>query len=170
MHMRRTTILLTPLMAALAIAVAAPVVASEKRPLPDVAVTASDGSRVPLPALGSDGAWLLIYVGTASTPSARLVAALKEWQGEVPEIGRRVVLLFPGPVDEARRFVEARGDDMPAVRWVVDADGTAAAALRVTGTPTIIGVADGRIEWVLSGVLNEPTTFQRAITGWVQPR
>jgi hypothetical protein len=167
MHMRRKTLFM-PLVVASALAVAVPVLASEKRPLPDVAVMASDGGRISLPALGSDGAWLLIYVGTASTPSARLVAALKEWHGEVPEIGSRVVLLFSGPVDEARQFVEARGDAMPTLRWTIDADGTAAEALRLVSTPTVVGVEGTRIEWVLAGVLNDPKTFQQALTAWVR--
>lgn len=166
--MRRMTIQLTPLLAALALAAVLPVWASEKRPLPDVAVTASDGSRISLPSVASEGAWLLIYVGTASTPSTRLVSALKEWHGEVPAMGGRTVLLFAGPVEDARRFVEARGDDMPPVRWLADADGAAAAALRLSGTPTILGMSAGRVEWALAGVLNDPKTFQQALTGWVQ--
>lgn len=168
MHMRRMKTSLLPLAAAISLAVAAPVLASEKRPLPDAAVAAADGSRVSLPTLTAEGHWLVIVVSTDSTPSARLVAALKEWQAEVPHLADRAVLVFAGPDDRARQFVTARGDEMPAARWLVDADGSAAVALRVTGTPTIIGVADGRIEWVLAGVLNDPKTFQKALTGWVQ--
>lgn len=149
------------------LALSVPVVASEKRPLPDVAVTAADGSRVSLPALTAEGHWLVMVVATDSTPSARLVSALKEWQAEVPHLADRAVLVFTGPGDRTQQFVAARGDEMPAARWFVDADGSAATALRVTGTPAIIGVADGRIEWVLAGVLNDPKTFQKALTGWV---
>ena len=165
--MRRTKTLLMPLAAALALAVAVPVLASEKRPLPDATVLDSAGRPVALASLGAEGHWLLIVVGTESTPSTRLVAALKEWQTEVPQLADRVVLVFPGPGDRVQQFVTARGEEMPAARWVVDADGSAATALRVTGTPTIVGVADGRIEWVLAGVLNDPKTFQKALTGWV---
>ncbi len=158
----------TRVLASLVLALAVPAFASEKRPLPVVAVTAADGTQVSLPSLAADGPWLLIYVSTASTPSARLVSALREWHGEVPSIGTRTVLLFAEPMAEAQRFVDGRGDDMPPVRWVADTGGAAAAALRLTGSPVIIGVSDGRIEWSLSGVPNDPKTFQQALTGWVQ--
>ena len=163
--MRSMTRVLASLVVALALAV--PLVASEKRPLPDVAATAADGSRISLAALAAEGHWLLIHVATDSTPSARLVAGLKEWQAEVPQLADRAVLVFSGSADQVGQFVSGRGDGMPAGRWLVDADGSAAKALRVTGAPTIIGVADGRIEWVLTGVLNDPKTFQKALTGWV---
>lgn len=166
--MRWTKTMLMPLLAAIALAVAAPVLASEKRPLPDAAVLGGDGRPVALASLGAEGQWLLIYLATDSTPSARLVDALKAWQAEVPQLASRAVLVFGGRAERVRQFVEARGEAMPGLRWTVDADGSAATALRVTGTPTIVGVADGRIEWALAGVLNDPKTFRQALTAWVR--
>lgn len=165
--MRRTTNLLTLLMAALALAVAVPVLASEKRPLPEATVTSADGSRVSLASVAAAGHWLLIYADTESPSSVRLVAALKEWQAEVPQLAGQALLVFAGSTERVRQFVDARGEAMPGLRWTVDADGSASTALRLTGTPTIVGVADGRIEWVLAGVLNDPKTFQPVLTGWV---
>lgn len=145
-----------------------PAFASEKRPLPDVVVHGTDGTRPSLPSLVPSGPALLIFVHPGSATAARLVAALQGWQAEVPQLETRAVLVFGGTVDQTRRFIDIRGAEMPPVRWVMDADGAAAAALRLAATPAIVGVLDGRIEWVLAGVLNDPATVEPVVTAWVR--
>ena len=153
--------------AALCLGVVSTASASEKRPLPQFTVTASSGERVEVASLAADGPWVLIYVAPASTPSGRVIRALEEWASEVPQVAERTVIVLAGTRDAARAFVAQLGDRFPPVRWTMDEDGTASEALRVSGTPTIIGVKAQQIEWVLAGVLNEPRTYQQVVTAWV---
>lgn len=166
--MPRTKTLLMPLAAVIALAVAVPVLASEKRPLPDVSVTGIDRRPVSLSDVAPPGAWLLVYLSPGAVSSARLIAALKEWEAEVPQLTDRLVLIVGGARDEAERLVTAREGAPSGRRWFHDPDGSAADALRVARTPTIIGVDGARIEWALAGVLNDPTALQKTMTGWVE--
>jgi hypothetical protein len=47
--------------------------------------------------------------------------------------------------------------------WYADAKGEAWQALEMKGTPVIIGICKGRMEWVISGLLKDPTTLTSAV-------
>ena len=49
-----------------------------------------------------------------------------------------------------------------------DAQGEAWQALGLTGTPAIIGIRKGRMEWMISGLLKDPATLTSAIRTWVE--
>jgi hypothetical protein len=40
-------------------------------------------------------------------------------------------------------------------------------ALRLTGTPVLVGVKQGMIQWAISGVLNDPAALESAVKTWV---
>ena len=60
--------------------------------------------------------------------------------------------------------------DYPSVRWLADPDGAAWKALRLTGTPFILGIKDSQIVWSLAGVLNDPAVLESVIRSWVEPK
>lgn len=141
-------------------------IASEKRPLPEFQVTTLEGATATGASLGQPGQWLIIYVAADSAPSARLVKALKGWQS--PALSERTVVVVGGAVADARRFVAQQAEAAPSVRWMANPTSSAWKALRLSGTPTLVGVRDGRIEWVLAGVLNDPKALESVVTSWVQ--
>ena len=151
---------------ALVIASRAPVAASEKRPLPEFTVTTLEGAAVPVASLGQQGQWLIVDVAADSAPSGRLLQAMKVWESAAA-VAQRSVVVVAGEAANARTLIARLGDDAPGVRWVADPSSAAWKALRLTGTPTLVGVRDGRIEWVLAGVLNDPRVLESAVTSWV---
>jgi len=143
-------------------------IGAQKRPLPEFLVTTPGGTEVTAASLATPGQWLLVYVTAGSAPSGRLVEALKTWQS--PALSERTVIVVGGALADAQAFVAQQANAGPSVRWVADPASAAWKALRLSGTPTLIGVKDGRIEWVLAGVLNDPKALESVVRSWVEPR
>ncbi|HEY3547199.1 MAG TPA: hypothetical protein VGK17_14085 [Propionicimonas sp.] len=166
-------LLKTPMAAAvLALAVASGAArvagAAEQRPLPAFQVVSLDGAATPSDQIGVAGQWLVIYVTPTSAASARLLAAMKAWDS--PAMARRVVVVVGAPLPATQAFVAQRSSDIPGVRWFADPQGGAWKALRLTGTPYLLGVRDGGIKWSLAGVLNDPKTLESVIRTWIEPK
>ena len=142
--------------------------ADEKRPLPAFQVTTLEGAAVQSPQVGPAGQWLLIYVTPTSAASIRLLAGMKQW--ETPELSLRTVVIVGAPVADAVAFTGERGTEFPAGRWFADPQGAAWQALRLSGTPYILGMKDGQIVWSLAGVLNDPKALESVIRTWVEPK
>ncbi len=140
--------------------------ASEQRPLPAFDVSTIEGATVSSTQVSQPGKWLLIYVTPTSAASARLLAAMKQW--ESPALNQRTVVVIGAPGADATRFVNERAQEFPAVRWLVDPRNEAWQALRLTGTPFVLGVNDGTIAWSLAGVLNDPKALESVIRSWVE--
>lgn len=90
-------------------------------------------------------------------------------------VGRRLAALVACAAVAACAVLPAAGaagggNEFPAVRWFADPDGSARLALRITGTPFILGVTDGQIAWSLAGVLNDPRALESVMRGWVEPK
>ena len=143
-------------------------IAAEKRPLPPFDVTTPTGATVGAASLGPPGQWLIVYVAPNSAPSARLVKALQSWQS--PALAERTVVVIGGTLAGARRFIDQQAGAASSLRWVTDPSSVAWRALRLSGTPTLVGVKDGRIEWVLAGVLNDPKALESAVRSWVEAK
>jgi hypothetical protein len=153
---------------ALVIGAGALAAAIEKGPLPPFQVVGLDGTAVESAQAGPAGHWLLIYMTPASAASARLLGAMKQWESS--DLDARTVVIIGAAVDKAARFAEQHAADYPAIRWFADPDGSAWRALRLTGTPYILGIKDGQIVWSLAGVLNDPKALESVIRSWVEPK
>ncbi len=149
----------------LALGIAATLDASEKRPLPAFPLTMLDGSPTNSIAAAGGGTRLIVYVSPGSAPSDRLVRALKQWDSEALR-GRTLVILGNHRAD-AQKWVDAAGADALAVPYAVDEGGEGRRALSLTGAPHLLGIADGRIEWAISGVLNDPRILESVIRTWL---
>jgi hypothetical protein len=140
--------------------------AAEQRPLPAFNVVSLEGTAVSSGQVGTVGQWIVIYVTPTSPASIRLLSAMKAW--ESPAMAQRVVVLVGAPLEDAKAFVGGRAQEWPAVRWFADPQGEAWKALRLTGTPYLLGVRDARITWSLAGVLNDPAALESVIRSWVE--
>jgi len=140
----------------------------EKRPLPAFHVVALDGAAVASSQMGPSGQWLLIYVTPTSAASARLLGGMKAW--ETPDLDLRTVVVVGAPVADAAAFARERAAEFPSVRWFADPEGAAWKALRLTGTPYILGIRNGQVVWSLAGVLNDPKALESVVRSWVEPK
>ena len=142
--------------------------AQRRQPLPEASLRAVDGSNVALTAVSQEGQWVLLYVGAdGSTPSTRLLEAITKW--ELGDALARVIIVVADTPDvetTARVWTER----LPGARWFGDPKGDAARALKLRGAPTVVGARGQSLEWVLAGVLNDPTMLRDVIRSWVAPQ
>ena len=150
---------------ALALGIVASLDASEKRPLPAFAMVMLDGAPTNSIAAAGGGTHLIVYVSPGSAPSDRLVRALKQWDSEA--LRARTLVIIGNNRADAQQWIDAAGADALAVRYAVDEGGEARRALKLTGAPHLLGIADGRIEWAISGVLNDPRMLESVVRTWV---
>lgn len=139
--------------------------AIERRPLPTFQVAALDGTAVASPQLAVGGQWLLVYVAPGCAPCDRLLAAFKAWQ--TPDLLARTVIVVGGTTDGAKAYLAAAlPPEVSAIRSYADPLASAWTSLQLTGTPVIIGVKDGAVNWSISGVLNDPRALESAVKTW----
>jgi hypothetical protein len=150
----------------IAVALAAtPLFAIERRPLPDVILTALDGASVHAPTLASDERWLLIYVRPDCAPCQSVLQLVKV--EEYPALPGRMVIVVQGTVDQAREM-KAAFADLQDARWYADADGAAATALRIATTPTITGMLNTSMEWSVAGVFRKGVEMKSVLVSWTE--
>jgi hypothetical protein len=53
------------------------------------------------------------------------------------------------------------------VRWYADEQAEAWQALRLGGTPMLVGIRDGRVEWTLSGTVSDPESLDGLLSSWL---
>lgn len=142
--------------------------AAEKRFLPPLTLVRATGETVTTAALSSEPQWLLIYVTPGAPAADRLIEAMKAW-----EFGtglRKVVFVVDARSPEtaawAGRLFPQTEESLPPRFF--DPTGDARTALRVTGTPTLMGIKDGQIAWGLAGVLNDPAALEPVIRNWIR--
>lgn len=140
--------------------------AIEDKPLPAFSVTASDGSAVTSTALNAAPQYVLIYVAPNCRPCDRIVELLKEWKS--PAMSARVVFVVAASGANAAAYVGARLPPEAGAPVVYgDESGAAYRALKLTGTPVLIGVRAGRTVWSVSGVFNDGTTVESVVRTWI---
>ena len=134
-------------------------------PLPTFTVTSPAGDTVSSQQLSTSSQWLLVYLDPVTASNRKLLGLLKAWQ--TPQLIARVVLVIDGKPADGKAWLEKElGDQPPPLAWFADADGSAAKALAVSGTPTLFGVRDGQVEWKLAGVLNRPESLESIVRTW----
>ena len=138
---------------------------AQTRRLPEFVVVSERGNSVPSGTLSTEDRWLLVYVTANCVSCDRLLSKLAEWQ--VPQLEARAVVVIGGDVSGARAYAERSGTTLPAP-WYADPERRAASALGVSSSPALLGIAGGRIEWTLMGVLNDPSVLEPVIRRWVQ--
>jgi hypothetical protein len=164
--LRRPTLFAAALTAA-AIALAAPALhAIERRPLPAFTLTAADGSAVASTQLVTNAHWLIVYVAPDCAACDGLLASLKTWQS-ANLVDRTVVIVGADAMSAQTYMQKSLPAEVGGIRWFADEGRQAWDALKLKGTPVLIGVNAGRIEWAISGVLNDPSALQSVVTSWV---
>lgn len=153
---------------AAAAALAAPLGAIERRPLPAFVVAAPGGGEaIDAQALAQPGGrtWLLIYVRERCNTCDALLSHLD--RDERPEAAR-ITVIVGGAKPDALAALSAKYPNLAAARWLADADGSAARALQVDSLPVALGVRGQMIEWGLTGVLKDPSELESVLFTWLE--
>ncbi len=139
--------------------------AIEKEPLPAFSVVSPSGAAVASSQLSQEARWLLVYVAADCRSCDRLVSALNEWQRTLP--ANRLVLVIGAAPDVAQKYAREHGiDDAAGMAWYADVDRSGSRALAVERVPALVAIENGRIEWVVSGVLNDPGAVEPIVRNW----
>jgi hypothetical protein len=141
-------------------------VADDRRPLPAFTLLSPAGVAVPSSQFAAPARPLLVFVGPDCRACDRLIAALVEWQHTLPP--NRLVLVVGADADRARAYAEERGlGDTGGIPWYADPQQTGALALGLQRAPALVAVDSGRVEWIISGVLNEPSALESIVRNWM---
>jgi AhpC/TSA family len=144
-----------------------PVSAIERGPLPAFTAVTATGAAVSSAALSSETKWLLIYVVPGNPACNKMLTALQAWAS--PAFLSRVVLVVGGKLESSQPFIESRAATTTgAYTWYADPDGAAAKALQIQFVPTVVAVTQGKIEWTLGGVLNDPPAIESVLRTWIE--
>ena len=161
------TRLIWPVVLLALLAASLPLRAIERGPLPPFTVVTATGAAVTSATLSSETKWLLIYVVPGNPACNTMLTALHAWAS--PAFLSRVVILVGGKRETAQRFIESRATTTTgAYTWYADPDGSAAKTLQIQSVPTVIAVTQGKIEWTLGGVLNDPSAIEPVLRAWIE--
>lgn len=151
----------------LLIAATVGVAGAERRPLPAFTITSPSGAAVTSAALSGQERWVLLYVSPDCRSCDRLLASLKDWQS--PQLTSRTVVIVREPATGAAAYIAERlPAEVAAIAWYADERSEAWQALNLKGTPVLIGVERGEIDWTISGVLNDPKALESVVRRWVE--
>jgi hypothetical protein len=134
--------------------------------MPTFDLRAPDGMRVgSVDVLGREP-WILVYAIPGCGPCDELLTSLGRLRAR--GLFQRTVLVIGAPQEDARAYVLQR---VPAklrgVRWYADEQAEAWQALRLGGTPMLVGIRDGRVEWTLSGTMSDPESLDGLLSSWL---
>jgi len=131
--------------------------------LPAFTVVSPAGAVVASSEISTEAHWLLIYVSTECGSCDRLLSSLEQWRPTLPQ--GRIVVVIRGPREGAQDYA-ARHADAAGLPWYTDADQHASRALGLQHEPALVAVENGRIAWVVTGVLNDPSAVEPVIRNW----
>ena len=139
--------------------------AVEPVPLPDIQLTAADGSTVKSNALPSQGNWLIIYIQPRNQFSDNLLRLLKKDQ--YPTLAQHAVIIVGGSVDDLKT-AQIRFPELALATWYADTNKSAFGLMKLTGAPMILGIKQRMITWTLSGILSDVNVAKSILNTWVE--
>jgi hypothetical protein len=134
--------------------------AAEQNALPAFDLVSPAGAAVASSALSNEAHWLLIYVSTSCGSCDRLLSALEQWRPTLRP--GRIVVVIRGTRDTAQGYATRHAGNT----WYADPEQRAAHALGLQHEPALVAVENGRIAWVVTGVLNDPSAVESIIRNW----
>jgi hypothetical protein len=143
--------------------------AAQDRAVPEFTVHDASGGYVASAVLAAQPKSLVVYLGPDCRSCASFMRALPKWQS--PGLQTRLILLVMAkPADAAKWIEQTLPEEMRAITWYADPDRSAAKALKLTSAPVLLGVREGKIEWQLAGVLNDPAALESVVRSWVEDK
>ena len=134
--------------------------------LPSFDLRAADGARVSSADLLGQQQWILVYATPGCRPCDDLLASLSRLRAE--GLLRRTVLVIGASPADARAYVQqALPKELRRLSWYADDQANAWRALQLAGAPMLVGIRDGRVEWGLSGAVNDPESLRALVSHWL---
>ena len=133
---------------------------------PPFALRAPDGTRVGSADVLGREPWIVLYAIPGCAPCDQLLTSLSRLGTR--RLLQRTVLVIGASQEDARAYVRERvPPELRGLRWYADEQAEAWQALRLGGTPMLVGVRDGRVEWALSGTVSDPESLSGLLSSWL---
>jgi hypothetical protein len=139
--------------------------AVEPVPLPDIQLTAADGTTIKSAALPTTGNWLIIYIQPRNQFSDNLLRLFKKDQ--YPTLAQHAVIIVGGSVDDLKN-AQARFPELALATWYADTNRSAFGLMKLTGAPMILGIKQRTIAWSLSGILADVNVAKSIVNTWLE--
>ncbi len=147
---------------------AMPLRSAPVRVLPSFSVTSRDGQPTVSSALVRSSNWLLLYRTENCLPCDRLMNVLAASNNAALLHGAGMVVVIAGTTQQNIDKVRLGFPNLSDATWFADPQAEGLKALKAEGTPTLMALHGGRIEWTTSGNLGNPTTVESLAASWLQ--
>src|SRR5262245_5995370 len=132
--------------------------ARKPAPLPDFALTTTDGTIVRSDQLRLLNRWLLMYVHPESGHSEVVLNILRD---EPPAaLGPKVIVIVSGVEGGDVARMAKSYPHLGMVKWYADPKRDAYRALKLGGSPTVLGMKQSTVQWALTGTLANPARLK----------
>jgi hypothetical protein len=141
--------------------------AIERRPLPEFAISALDGTEAASSSLVRDGQWLLLYLEMGCSACDSLMRAVVE---ERTDFASHLVIVVGGVDAATAAKLPGAFPRLSAARWYADPTKAFSTVLRTPGAPVVYGLRGNMLEWSLTGVVPDAAAYKTTLVSWVTAR
>lgn len=134
-------------------------------PLPAFEVTGVDGQVVKSSDLPNRGNWLLIYVTPQSHFCDLMLKSMKKDQ--YPDLPLNAIFIVGGSMDEVKAL-QAKYPDLATAAWYADPTRAAFTQMKLHGVPSVVGINQQTMKWIVNGVIPDPGAFKAILNSWIQ--
>ena len=139
-------------------------VAAQSRPLPSFALTAADGSTVSSETLPQERPWLLVIAQQPCRACDGTLAVLNTIIKT--DDAARVVIVLSGASALEMAGLSSRYANLGT--WYRDPVRAVLPALGVGGSPVVVGVRGGTVQWSRNVASTSPSELDSLITSWLR--
>ena len=133
-------------------------------PLPSFSVQGLDGSTVSTATWPLKGNSVLIYVEGNCQPCATLLGRLLK--KDYPQLASHATIVVGGLDPAGTKALLQLYPDLSSAIWYADPPRAAVSALSLQGAPVTMGLKGNVVQWVWSGVMQDPTRQRSILNTW----
>ncbi len=134
--------------------------------IPSFTVSDMDGASVQSGQLTSDAKWVIVYLAGDCKHCNNLLKTLEVFKD--PALSNRVVVIVGGSSTDGIQSMIGPREKLMSLRWYSDPDWQAYSALAISGTPLVLGIQRGIIEWTMAGTPWDLETTRSVLMNWVR--
>jgi len=142
-----------------------PGVAAPGAILPNLEMKDISGTSVTMDSLKQDSHWVLVVLEANVTSSQKFMDLLKKTAFD----GEKTVMLVSGDPLVTEAFIKSKSPLIPSARWLYGNNVYIINGLKLSGTPSILGVDErNQITWQAFGLPNPKDNLIMKIKAWNQ--
>jgi hypothetical protein len=113
----------------------------------------------------ADPRWLIVYLRPECRPCDTLLQLVKK-QDQSPALARRMVIVVGGGTTLQLQKLKAQFPTLAAARWYTANEKGMRTALKLAGSPVVLGVERRFLRWSINGIPKNPEVVRSAMVNW----